>query len=70
MPTYQVISVIALQPLQKQRLAREITKIHQMCTGAPDHAVQVIFQTLAPYDHYHGGHRSSDLATPLIWLLA
>lgn len=70
MPTYQITSVIPLSPDRKQLLAQEITRIHEQCTGAPGHAVQVIFNNLAPYDHYHGGYQTSELATPLIWLLA
>ena len=56
MPTYYVnISNIKFKKNTKEKLAKEITKIHNKATGANKYFAQVIFNETKRGDHYMGG---------------
>ena len=56
MPTYFVnLSNIKLSKTIKEKLAKKITKIHNMATGANKYFAQVIFNSSQKGDHYMGG---------------
>tara|TARA_B100000941_G_scaffold155512_1_gene110345 strand:+ start:163 stop:603 length:441 start_codon:yes stop_codon:yes gene_type:complete len=56
MPTYCVnISNIKFKKNTKEKLAKEITKIHNKATGANKYFAQVIFNDTKRGDHYIGG---------------
>ena len=56
MPTYQCTTSAGLLDSEtKQRIAGEITRIHQAVTGAASFFAQVIFSEIAAGDHYMGG---------------
>ena len=56
MPTYYVnISNIKFKKNTKEKLAKEITKIHNKATGANKYFAQVIFNDTKRGDHYIGG---------------
>ena len=56
MPTYFVNSSnIKLSKLIKEKLAKQITKIHNKATGANKYFAQVIFNDTKKGDHYMGG---------------
>ena len=56
MPTYFVNSSnIKLSKLLKEKLAKQITKIHNKATGANKYFAQVIFNDTKKGDHYIGG---------------
>ena len=56
MPTYTVInSNFSLKSKQKNELAKGITKIHNVVTGANTYFAQVIFNKTKNTDHFMGG---------------
>ena len=56
MPTYFVNSSnIKLSKIVKEKLAKQITKIHNEATGANKYFAQVIFNDTKKGDHYMGG---------------
>ena len=56
MPTYTVTnSNFKLNTGQKEEIAKGITKIHNVVTGANKYFVQVIFNSTKNNDHYMGG---------------
>ena len=56
MPTYYVnTSNIKFSKLLKEKLAKQITKIHNKATGANKYFAQVIFNNTKKGDHYMGG---------------
>lgn len=56
MPTYTVHSVAGtLTPEHKQRIAREVTRVHNEVTGAQAFFAQVIFQDVPPGNWFMGG---------------
>ncbi len=56
MPTYIVkYSNLKISDKVKQRIASEITRVHNITTGANRYFAQVIFQNLKKNDHYMGG---------------
>ena len=56
MPTYFINSSnIKLSKLLKEKLAKQITKIHNKTTGANKYFAQVIFNDTKKGDHYMGG---------------
>ena len=56
MPTYFVNSSnIKFSKLTKEKLAKQITKIHNKTTGANNYFAQVIFNHSKRGDHYMGG---------------
>lgn len=56
MPTYTVFAQAGrLAAPQKSRLAAEITRVHNECTGAQTFFAQVIFQDVAAGNHFVGG---------------
>ena len=58
MPTYTVInSNFSLKPKQKNELAKGITKIHNVVTGANTYFAQVIFNKTKNSDHFMGGKK-------------
>ena len=58
MPTYTVInSNFSLKPKQKNELAKGITKIHNVVTGANTYFAQVIFNKTKNTDHFMGGKK-------------
>ncbi|MDB9810961.1 hypothetical protein OAB95_00735 [Candidatus Pelagibacter sp.] len=58
MPTYTVTnSNFKLRINQKKEIAKSITKIHNLVTGANKYFAQVIFNNTKNNDHYMGGKR-------------
>ena len=58
MPTYTVInSNFSLKPKQKNELAKGITKIHNVVTGANTYFAQVIFNKTKKNNHFMGGKK-------------
>jgi phenylpyruvate tautomerase PptA (4-oxalocrotonate tautomerase family) len=56
MPTYVVNACVEnLSPAVKQRIAQEITRIHQEVTGAQKFFAQVIFNRVESDDSFIGG---------------
>lgn len=56
MPTYTVNTAVGnLSPDVKQRIAQELTRIHQEVTGAQKFFAQVIFNEVSPSDYFIGG---------------
>ncbi len=56
MPTYFVNSSnIKLSKLKKEKLAKQITKIHNKATGANKYFAQVIFNDTKKGNHFMGG---------------
>ena len=56
MPTYTVInSNFNLKPVQKKEIAKGITKVHNLVTGANKYFAQVIFNKTKDNDHFMGG---------------
>jgi phenylpyruvate tautomerase PptA (4-oxalocrotonate tautomerase family) len=56
MPTYTCTAATGLlDPEKKSAVARAITTAHAEVTGAPAYFAQVIFQDVAPGDHFIGG---------------
>lgn len=56
MPTYVCTSLEGnLTPEQKVQVAKEITRIHAECTGAPESFVQVLFYEVQRGNHFIGG---------------
>ena len=56
MPTYFVNSSnIKLSKLTKEKLAKQITKIHTKTTGANKYFAQVIFNDTKKGNHFMGG---------------
>ena len=56
MPAYTVTAPASqLSPVQKQRLATEITRVHCDVTGAPSYFVQVIFNDVPKGNYFRGG---------------
>ncbi len=56
MPTYTCTAVRGwLRSDQKSRIAAAVTRAHADVTGAPASFAQVIFQDVAPGDHFIGG---------------
>ena len=58
MPTYTVTnSNFSLNKNQKEQLAKGITKIHNIVTGANTYFAQVIFNKTKNTDHFMGGKK-------------
>ena len=58
MPTYTVTnSNFKLNTSQKEEIAKSITKIHNVVTGANTYFAQVIFNKTKNNDHYMGGKK-------------
>ena len=58
MPTYTVTnSNFKLKPNQKEEIAKGITKIHNVVTGANTYFAQVIFNKTKDNDHFMGGKK-------------
>ena len=58
MPTYTVTnSNFKLKINQKKEIAKGITKIHNLVTGANKYFAQVIFNNAKNNDHYMGGKK-------------
>jgi len=58
MPTYTVTnSNFKLNTSQKEEIAKSITKIHNVVTGANTYFAQVIFNKTKDNDHYMGGKK-------------
>ena len=58
MPTYTVTnSNFILKPNQKEEIAKGITKIHNVVTGANTYFAQVIFNKTKDNDHFMGGKK-------------
>lgn len=56
MPTYVCTTLEGrLSPAQKQKIAREITRIHCEATQAPGYFAQVIFDAVKPGNYFVGG---------------
>ncbi|HYF17950.1 MAG TPA: tautomerase family protein [Ramlibacter sp.] len=56
MPTYTVHAPQGLlTPEHKQRIARDVTRVHNEVTGAQAFFAQVMFQEVAPGDWFMGG---------------
>ena len=67
MPTYTVInSNFSLKSKQKNELAKGITKIHNVVTGANTYFAQVIFNKTKKNNHFMGGKKVRE---PSIFLL-
>mgnify|MGYP001493903385 CR=1 FL=1 len=61
MPTYSVTSSnLNLKAEQKQSIAKSITEIHNVVTGANTYFVQVIFNKTKNNDHFMGGKKVKD----------
>ena len=68
MPTYTVTnSNFNLTSKQQKNLAEEITKVHNVVTGANTYFAQVIFNKTKKNDHFMGGKKVKE---PSIYLLA
>ena len=58
MPTYTVInSNLKLNKKKKEKIAKGITKIHNLITGANKYFAQVIFNKTKDRDHFMGGKK-------------
>ena len=58
MPTYTVThSNFKLQTKTKVKIAKSITKVHNIVTGANTYFAQVIFNKTKNNDHYMGGKK-------------
>jgi phenylpyruvate tautomerase PptA (4-oxalocrotonate tautomerase family) len=58
MPTYLVTnSNFELKTKQKEEIAKGITKIHNIVTGANTYFAQVIFNKTKDNDHFMGGKK-------------
>ena len=58
MPTYTLTnSNFKLKPKQKEEIAKGITKIHNVVTGANTYFAQVIFNKTKDNDHFMGGKK-------------
>jgi phenylpyruvate tautomerase PptA (4-oxalocrotonate tautomerase family) len=58
MPTYYCVSPSGLLAAdQKQKIAQEITRIHNAVTGAASFFAQVVFTEIADGDYFIGGKR-------------
>ncbi len=56
MPTYTVTAAEGrLATEQKQRIAAEITRVHNAVTGAPTYFAQVLFVDVRPGNYFVGG---------------
>ena len=56
MPTYTCTAAAGLlDAARKAALARAVTRAHCELTGAPSYFAQVVFQDVAPGDHFIGG---------------
>jgi len=56
MPTYTCTAAAGLlDAARKAALARAVTRAHCEVTGAPTYFAQVVFQDVAPGDHFIGG---------------
>ena len=67
MPTYTVTnSNFSLNKKQKEQLAKGITKIHNIVTGANTYFAQVIFNKTKKNNHFMGGKKVRE---PSIFLL-
>ena len=56
MPTYTVkFSNLKISNFQKKNLAKKITNIHNMNTGANTYFAQVVFHQIKKNDHFMGG---------------
>ncbi|RPG98563.1 MAG: 4-oxalocrotonate tautomerase [Candidatus Pelagibacter sp. TMED106] len=67
MPTYTVTSSnIKLRTKQKEEIAKGITKVHNLVTGANTYFAQVIFNKSANNDHFMGGKKVKE---PQLFLL-
>lgn len=56
MPTYTCTAAAGLlDAARKAALARAVTRAHCEVTGAPTYFTQVVFQDVAPGDHFIGG---------------
>ena len=67
MPTYTVTnSNFKLKPNQKEEIAKGITKIHNVVTGANTYFAQVIFNKTKDNDHFMGGKKVKE---PSLFLL-
>ena len=61
MPTYTVTnSNFNLKPQQKKEIAKGITEIHNVVTGANKYFAQVIFNKTKDNDHFMGGKKVTD----------
>jgi phenylpyruvate tautomerase PptA (4-oxalocrotonate tautomerase family) len=61
MPTYTVTnSNFNLKPRQKKEIAKGITEIHNVVTGANKYFAQVIFSKTKDNDHFMGGKKVTD----------
>ena len=61
MPTYTVTnSNFNLKPKQKKEIAKGITEIHNVVTGANKYFAQVIFNKTKDNDHFMGGKKVTD----------
>ena len=66
MPTYTVTnSNFNLKTKQKKELAKEITKVHNIITGANTYFAQVIFNKTKDNNHFMGG---KEVKEPSIFL--
>ena len=66
MPTYTVTnSNFSLKTKQKKELAKEITKVHNIITGANTYFAQVIFNKTKNNNHFMGG---KEVKEPSIFL--
>lgn len=58
MPAYTVTAPAGqLSPIQKQKMAEEITRVHCDVTGAPTYFVQIIFNDVPEGNYFRGGRR-------------
>ena len=58
MPTYTVTNFnFELEKKQKEKISKNITKIHNTITGANKYFVQVIFKKIKKDDHFIGGKK-------------
>ena len=56
MPTYTVkFSNLKISNFQKKNLAKKITNIHNVATGANTYFAQVVFHQIKKNDHFMGG---------------
>jgi len=56
MPTYTVkFSNLKISNSQKKNLAKKITNIHNLTTGANTYFAQVVFHQIKKNDHFMGG---------------
>ena len=58
MPTYNVFtSNLALTNFQKNKIAAEISQIHEVVTGADSFFAQIIFHKIEENSHFHGSKK-------------